>query len=104
LRHKFGVYRFYTEGVYAGEWLNGQSRSSLLVFILVIMVVDLMESSSGGVKHGLSHYHFRYIFRIIESLLSIAAAPAAIAEKSGPLHQAASARVRSGKRPKRTYK
>jgi hypothetical protein len=58
-RNGFGVYRFYTADVYAGQWFNGHCHGS-----------GIHTSDDGGrfvgqfkwgVKHGLGHYHFRYI-------------------------------------------
>ncbi|KAL4328894.1 hypothetical protein AHAS_Ahas13G0245700 [Arachis hypogaea] len=43
LRHGFGVYRFYTGDVYAGEWLAVE-------FILVMMGASMLGSSSGGLS------------------------------------------------------
>ncbi|ESR41031.1 hypothetical protein CICLE_v10026235mg [Citrus x clementina] len=55
-RHGFGVYRYYYEDVYIGEWSNGKSRGC---------GVHTCEDGSRyvgefkwGAKHGLGHYHF----------------------------------------------
>ncbi|KAJ1430748.1 MORN motif [Sesbania bispinosa] len=54
LRHGIGIYRFYGEDMYTGEWSNSQCHG----FGVHTCNDESLGEFKWGVKHGLGQYHF----------------------------------------------